>query len=197
MVKQRNLFQSVQIMLMLSLAWLVFSLGNSSVRRLIGQANYPQSGMNSTMLTSLGSPSGVWACNSPTLDVDSSTVVTGGRFWLCANPGSGYAWTNLPNSVSYYLNNTAQAGARCDFLTATANSSGVATFDYSAMGFTTILGQPQPSVQANPGTVALTSFNTTGATVNVTAGTVISILTINIVSFAGAALPSGLFVCGI
>lgn len=158
--------------------------------------NQPATGMPAPMLSGVGAPSSFFTCGNPFVNmlfVNSSATVTTGRFWLC----DGTNWNNLPNTVTYYLNNTAQPTARCDFLLGTTNGAGSFTFDYTAMGFSSIIGQPQPSVQASPGTVSLTSFSTTGATVNATVGTVITILTINIVSFGGAALPVGLFVCGV
>lgn len=165
--------------------------------------NLPIIGNESATLSGIGSPTAGYGCVAQManlLYVDESIVVTGGRFWSCNNVSGSYTWMNLPNAVTYYLNGVAQAGARCDFVTGTTSGAGTITFNIAGMGYTTIIGQAQPSMLTsgtNPGTVNVTATSTTAISLYATTGTAISIVGINIISFAAAAVPVGVFVCGI
>lgn len=110
---------------------------------------------------------------------------------------TGVTGATGPAGVTWYLNGVAQTNVKCDILTGTTNSSGTITFNISGMGYTSILGQPQPSVQATTGTVSLGTFSASAITLNATSGTTISIVGINILSLAAAAVPVGVYFCGV
>lgn len=108
---------------------------------------------------------------------------------------------------AWYLNNVLVKGnpgantMKCDSLTGTTNGSGVLAFNYSAMGYTTLWGLPQPTVQGtgtNSYTVNLQgAATTTGATVIAYQSSLITVVGIS-VSLIGVAssAPVGLVVCG-
>lgn len=119
-----------------------------------------------------------------------------------ATGSSGASGATGPSgAVPIYLNGTLQSNVRCDFLTGTTAGTGLATFNYSGMGFTTLVGQPQPSVQGtgtNPYFVNFQGAPTaTSTTVYASVGSIVSVVGIN-VSLVGLAssVPVGLFVCG-
>lgn len=172
---------------------------NQGVR---GQTSSPVAGGYSAIPSGTGTPSAT--CNDSIgnlLYVDATPIITSGagRFWQCNNASGSYTWTNLPVPVpvSYYLNGVAQMGVRCDFLTGTTSAGGTITFNISGMGYASLLGQPQPSVQSASAVVSLGTFSTTSVTLNAQAASVISVVGINVTLLSNAALPVGLYVCGI
>lgn len=104
--------------------------------------------------------------------------------------------------IPIYLNNTLQSNVRCDFLTTTTAGTGLATFSYSAMGFTTLIGQPQPSIYGATSSPYLINIQgtptTSSTTVYASVASIISVVGIN-VSLIGvaASAPVGLTVCGV
>lgn len=103
--------------------------------------------------------------------------------------------------VTYYLNNTLVTSAvKCDHITGITSTAGVYTFTYSSLGFSTLVGQPQATVQCAASTACTVSLSgaptTSSATVYTTSGSLISIAGINVLSLTAASEPVGLWVCG-
>jgi hypothetical protein len=109
-----------------------------------------------------------------------------------------------PSGVSWSLNGVSQSSVRCNVMTATTSSGGTATFNYSGMGYTTLLGYGQPSILApasstNSYTVNVTGTpSTTSASIYAAQSSLITVVGIQ-VSLIGVAssAPVGMWVCGV
>lgn len=113
---------------------------------------------------------------------------------------TGTTGSTGPAGVTWYLNGTVQSNVKCDIVTGTTASNGTGTISISGLGFTTLLGTPQPSVLSSgnttPATVTMTAASTSSISVYATAGSTITIATINITSFVATALAYSVIVCG-
>lgn len=163
------------------------------------------SGLPSTIPSASGSTAVANVCNAmsgltsngQTGLIDDTTLNSGNTLSKCR---SGVVVPPFMEPVTYYLNGVAQTGARCDFLTGTTNSSGNITFNISGMGYTTIIGQPQPATINASGPVLLTTTasSTTSISMNAQSGAVVSILSFSVTIFSNAnALPVSEYVCGV
>lgn len=113
---------------------------------------------------------------------------------------TGSTGSTGPAGVTWYLNGTTQSNVKCDIVTGTTASNGTGSISISGLGFTTLLGTPQPSVLSSgtttPATVTMTAASTSSISVYATAGSTITIATINITSFVATALAYSVIVCG-
>jgi len=112
-----------------------------------------------------------------------------------ANQSVGGATT-----TQWFLNGVLQSNVRCDVLTGTTATNGTGTISYAGMGFTTIMGISQPVLlvpATTPATINTTASTNSSVSVYVTSGSVVTILTINVISFSAAALPYSVTVCGV
>lgn len=154
------------------------------------------------ILTQIGPPAGPCdATNTPQLDINGDPNPTAiGRFYQCNNNTGPYGWMSLPAPSNLYLNGVLQAAPKCAFYTGTTAANGTITFNISSLGLTSLVGQPQPSVTGtgtSPATVNLTAASTTSISLFVTSGTILSVVGINVSLFGAAALPVGVYFCGV
>ena len=185
-----------------------YSFSQHRARRVYGQITIPATtGMVAPISSGAGLPGTIITCNASAKNMPFWNTLTN-----VVSACDGTNWVDLvspavASPVAWYLNNvlvkgTASSGSmKCDSLTGTTNGSGVLAFNYSAMGFTTLWGLPQPTVQGtgtNSYTVNLQgAATTTGATVIAYQSSLITVVGIS-VSLIGVAssAPVGLVVCG-
>lgn len=186
----------------------LFSAGFHRSKTVHGQITQPATtGMVAPMASGAGTPGSIITCNAAAANI---------AFWNTAtnvmSGCNGTAWVDLvsppaASPAAWYLNNVLVKGAassgamKCDSLTGTTNGSGTLAFNYTAMGFTTLWGLPQPTVQGtgtNSYTVNLQGApTTTGATVIAYQSSLITVvgISVSLIGVASAA-PVGLTVCG-
>lgn len=100
--------------------------------------------------------------------------------------------------VTWYLNGTVETAVKCGIFTGTTSGAGTATVSLTSLAISTVLGQPTVNaLGAGPYTTNATSISPTSVSILVNAGTVITILGINIISLGGAAVPYSVTVCGV
>lgn len=151
--------------------------------------------------TAQGAPSGFFSCTDAMKNIlyidNTPTAINAGRFWQCNNAGGSYTWINLPAPSDVYLNGVLQSVPKCAFYTGTTSAGGTITFNITALGLTSLIGQPQPSVQSSSAAlVSLGPYSNTAITLNTQTGTVVTILTFSVTLFSAGAAPVGVYFCG-
>lgn len=107
-------------------------------------------------------------------------------------------WTSPGIAAQWFLNGVQQASVKCDVVTGTTAANGTATINISGMGFTSLLGAPQPAVVNSAlAPIVVTAASATSISVLAQSSSVISLLGNNITLFANAALPYTVQVCGV
>lgn len=105
------------------------------------------------------------------------------------------------NTVWYSNGTLVSTPVKCNWMTATTAGTGLAVFNYSGMGFTSLVGDPQPAIRGTGTTPYLINIQgtptTTSTTVYASQASIISVVGINVTLIGlAASAPVSLQVCG-